>query len=347
MYWLGAKSAVKKAVPTLQGLALRDSTSNDGAESVTVFPWTRVGTGNNANQCRCWRVYDVNGDPVRKGRWCVRLRVAGNRAAAIARRAQRRAFKRAWKDRLLAVTDSPELGRGYGWVQIILGVIAIVWLGVMYGKGFVRLWTDGLTVSSDLDTLWLARAVSIAMFFCVGIPMLLSILLGLWTVSGRRVARMTADAWGIRAKRADGTEFAAEWLTLRDVRPLGWTRITLLDGRRLYAGIMPQRMQLALDVIRTDIRPDLVARDKRAQRRAYLRCALWWTIGCVAVGLVIHRYQSDRFSALGSVGIALVLLVLGLSMFFFAKLEENGTVTPAQRRHRRRRRQGAPGSGRV
>lgn len=339
MYWLGAKSAVKQAVPTLQGLALRDSTSNDGAESVTVFPWTRVGVVARQEWGR-WRVYEEDGRPMGSGGRPLQLRLRGGRACAIARRAQRRAFEQAWKRGDLSITDrpAPEMSRSHGWMQLSLSALLLIAFVAWFGPRAVRAWSGG-DPPFPTEYLWLLRGTTIGMCFSAVVLLMVPMRLGYFIIARVNVLRIMVGCRGIEAILTDGTECAAEWRELGDFYLLGFPRIRFKDGPCLWTGPLPPRTRLALEIIRRNAVPEAVAREKRILRRMYVRTALLWAVGCVAVGFALNRYGTGDTSALASAGIALLLFVAGVAAsYMLVKQEELSLSTPASRRHRKRRR---------
>jgi len=276
--------------PTLRGLVVEPDESQRALATPTVFPWTRVTSIRQDSSYTVCFAYDENGNFAAQDGRRICLILRGRRACAMARRAQRRAFRQAWHAGCLDLTERYGANRRSAWIML---AFAAVWGLVVIAAGgppLIRVWQIDPLLPLSTDYYLLARSL------ILGQVALLLLLAGalLWfpiaTLRAPVEAQFTRE--GLRALFRSGRQFWAPWSDLSDIRRgTFYLHVRFQGGAVLYLPATNARTRLALSVIQQAEQPDAAERDDRARRRAPLLVGTILIAGAPIVTIAAYRFR--------------------------------------------------------
>ncbi len=312
---------VYKAEPTLRGMRARPAADGEATDPV-IHPWdrvVRVGAGSDAT----WRICGPDG----WSRGMPSLRLRDSRASRIAGAAQRRWYRRAWREGRLEIEDdvkSLPWGCSIAMLLLFLPGLALVFVDKILPV-FQGFWRGAPDVPMPTTDLIVSRLMAVGMLL-FGLALIYGVRIFFLAIRPSKIKSIRIDAEGIRACMRDGRSVFGAWDDCRDIRMSG--PCILLDFRsgarvELPPDATPPRISLAIPIIRAELWPERVQTVPRVFAGCLLRASLIWAIMmAMLVGVLYLRntYRGEPVNWWGIVAFGVMPFVLIGARFLWLRL---------------------------
>lgn len=334
----GERIGIRQAEPSLAGLVASTRPDDDASPSLTVYPWVCLGRPSRSDSA-IWRVYDHEGHQALEQGRPVLLRVPNDHRSRIARRAQSRAFRHAWKRGVFALHERYRVSRVAGWVLLAItaGLAILAATALAQGVRDTYLADGELPLPPEYHTL--TTVVVISMAVLLGLVAWLFICIGFHLATKPYVVSARFDNRGLQATLRSANLVSIAWTELQDVKHTGvHSRVRFRDGTTLWFPGARPRTILALRSIEAELKPEAVARAQRRLERIGVRGTVLAILSAAAAGLLVryvNRMLATPIPWLVVAGCVLFLVLIPIWAIRLAPLIQR----LSDRQHKRRARQ--------
>lgn len=323
-----------KAQPTLRGLRALPGKPDRIPSEGTLYPWDRVARLNVSSGVSNWVVYDKDGEEITFDGRKLYLSISGARANRVARQAQERHLRRAWRE------QNWDISEVYEHTSLVPAMIMLAAGALAIGGWAWTMLPSIIRAFEEARSLPMPTSYPILLGICAAaVPiMVLTIwLLFFWLFLRQRkvnvaFAHMAPD--GIHAVLRDGMEVIAPWQMLANASTrTGIGYLEFRDGTVLRVPAR-RRTRVILRILSEATDPYLQLHEHRANRNTILRIGAYMLAGAAlagAAGYYLHRdYQTARGGLIVAIGFAAYLAVAALALVLCLRI--NGYLNRRRKR---------------
>lgn len=284
-----------EARPTMRGLRLQLEKPDLDLPGAVLYPWDRVGQVSRQTVGSIWVAYDEDGHEIALNGRKLGLSVKGARASQVARDAQDRYIRRAWRERKLNIAERYSRNTAL-FIPVVLALaflLAGLWIVL---PGLAR-WLE------EARSLALPTSYPVLLVLALIIPLLLLVpgISLLWRLLRRpiNIAAVTFSPDGIRATRRNGSKVYLPWMLLAGTSQHSCVaQLDFKDGSTLRMPIAP-RTAILVRILSEQTNPNFAIQRRRAERRFILRILAYIVAGMVLASVVgYHFHQHYHLSGI-------------------------------------------------